>query len=150
MLPDQYTVTQGSGLFPHHQTSPAVDAFGDIPDNTYPVPCKGDMRTRSGDGAVVLNPEDFSIQLGLRSQAITVDLTAIPLPSDPLIYRRALVVHNAGPDTVYIGASGVTASDGLPLLINEKIAIDIQGHQNVTVYAVASSSGQDVRIMELS
>lgn len=150
MLKDLYTVTQGSGLFPHHQTSPAITPFGDIPAGTYPGVMKGDMRARAGEGSVILNPEDFSIQLGLRSQAITVDLTATPLPADPLIYRRALVIHNDGPATVYIGASGVTSADGFPLLINEKIAIDIQGHTNVTVYAVASSSGQDVRIMELS
>lgn len=147
----EYSVTQGSGLFPHHQTSTAVNEFGSIPEGTFPGSCKTDLRARTGEGAVILNPEDFSINLGLRQQAIIVGTSAVALPENPLTYRRALVIHNSdGNNTIYIGGSDVTVANGFPLTAGEKIAIDIQGNPNVTIYAISDAGGQNVRILELS
>jgi hypothetical protein len=141
----EYTTVVGSGQIPHLQGYPTHQ----FTPGTFPVPCKSDPRTRTGEGAVVLNPEDFSINISLRSQAITVTTSATPLPANPLENRRALVVHNNSNSTVYLGQAGVTISNGLPLLASEKIAFDIQGNPNVVVYAVGSSS-VEVRIMELA
>ena len=151
MQPDFYTVVHGSGIFPNYQQSTSICEFGQIDDGTYPVPAKVDPRTRGGAGVVVLNPEDFSIHLGLKSQSVSVGTAAVALPTNPLIYRRALVVHNlAGNNTIYLGNQDVTVADGLPIIAGEKIAFDILGHDNVTVYAISDAGGQDVRIMELS
>jgi hypothetical protein len=141
----EYTTIVGSGQVPHLQGYPTHQ----YTTGTFPVPSKTNPRTRTGTGAVVLNPEDFSVNVSLRSQAITVGTTAIPLPANPLENRRALVVHNNSNSTIYLGQAGVTIANGLPLLTSEKIAFDIQGYPNVTVYAIAASS-VELRIMELS
>ena len=145
----EVTITIGSGLLPH--VGPGFPAIsGHFPDGTYPVPNQSDaLRTLVGDPVVVINPEDFSLHVGLRQQAITVNTVAIPLPAVALENRRALVIHNDGPTTLYIGNSSVTISNGFPLEDGEKISIDIQGHGGVTVYGVAAGA-IDVRILELA
>jgi len=152
MLPDLYTVTPGSGTFPYMQTSPVVEATAaSIPFGTIPVGSKRKGNAHAGEGVVILNPEDFSVHLGLRSSAVSVGTSAIALPPDSFINRRALVIHNiSGNNTIYIGDQNVTTANGLPIVAGEKIAIDIQGHQNVKVYAISDAGGQDVRLMELS
>lgn len=142
----QYFATVGSGTVPHLGYGPAHA----LTPGAYPgAHSKEDLRTRVGDGSVVLNPEDFSVSIGLFATAVTVGTSATPLPANPLEYRRALVVHNNGSNTVFLGDSTVTTSTGLPLVAGEKIAFDIQGNPNVEVYAVAGSN-TDVRIMELA
>jgi len=142
----QYFATVGSGSVPHTGHGPA---HGFTP-GAYPgAHSKEDLRTRVGDGAIILNPEDFSVNIGLSTQAIIVATSALPLPATPLEYRRALVVHNAGDVDVFLGSSNVTTANGMPLAAGEKIAFDIQGNPNVEVYAVCATSA-DVRIMELA
>ena len=120
-----------------------------VPDGYAPMPRTDADLVRTGQAAVILNPEDFSVFLGLRQAAITVTGTAVALPNNPLNSRRALVVHNNGSEAVYLGDSAVTVSDGLPLLAGEKIAFDIQGNIKARVYAISAGS-VDVRIMELA
>jgi hypothetical protein len=98
---------------------------------------------------VLLNPEDFSVSIGLRPTAVTVTTSPTPLPTNPLEYRRALVIHNNGASTIYLGDSSVTTSNGIPLVAGEKIAFDIQNNPNVTVYAISTGS-VDVRVLELA
>lgn len=138
--------TMGSGTVPHMGYGPAYN----FAPGAYPgANSKDSLRVRQGDQVIMINPEDFSVSIGLRSQAVTVGTSATPLPVDPLEYRRALVVHNNGNSTIFLGDSTVTINSGLPLAAGEKIAFDIQNNPNVVVYAVAGSN-TDVRIMELS
>lgn len=142
----QYFTTIGSGCTPHVAHGPAHA----LPQGAYPgANSKNELRTRPGDGAIVLNPEDFSISIGIRSSAVTVGTSATPLPVNPLEYRRALVIHNNGGTTIFLGDASVTTSTGLPLAAGEKIAFDIQNNPNVVVYGVASGD-TEIRIMELS
>jgi hypothetical protein len=142
----QYFSTVGSGTVPHIGYGPAHN----FPQGAYPgAHSKNELRTREGDGVILLNPEDFSISIGLRTSSVTVTTSAVALPINALENRRALVIHNNGTSVVYLGASNVTTANGLPLAVNEKIAFDIQNNPNVVVYAVATSS-VDVRIMELA
>lgn len=146
----EYVAVIGSG------TTANVGPFnpsmsGAFPDGRYPVPShhEKNVRARMGTGVAVLNPEDFSVFLGLNAQAILVGGTATALPLAALTNRRALAIHNNGPGTLFIGRAGVTTSDGFPLAINEKIGLDILGNDNVTVYGISDSSC-DVRILELA
>ena len=142
----QYFTTVGSGTVPHVGYGPAHN----LTPGAYPgANSKNELRTRVGDGTVVLNPEDFSVSIGLLASAVTVTTSATPLPETPLEYRRALVVHNNGSSTIFLGDSTVTTGTGLPLAAGEKIAFDIQNNPNVVVYAVAGSS-VNVRIMEFA
>lgn len=142
----QYFATVGSGTVPHIGYGPAHH----FAPNQYPgANSKNDLRTRVGDAVVLINPEDFSVSIGLRPTAVVVTTSPTPLPADPLEYRRALVVHNNGASTIYLGDSTVTTLTGLPLLAGEKIAFDIQNNPNVTVYAISGGS-VDVRVLELA
>jgi len=142
----QYFSTIGSGCLPHIGYGPAHSFQAGL----YPgANSKNDLRTRVGDGVIVLNPEDHSVSIGLRPQAITVGVTAVPLPVNPLEYRRALLIHNNGSSTIYLGDASVTVANGTPLLAGEKISFDITGVPNVTVYAISSTS-VNVRILELA
>lgn len=143
----EYATTIGSGTIPHVSDGP----HHGITPGTFPVPNQRDaLRTRRGEGTIVLNPEDFSVSIGLRSSAVSVTTSATPLPTTPLEFRRALVIHNSGSSTVFLGGSIVTAATGLPLLAGEKISFDIQNNQNVEVFAIVSTGTVEVRIMELS
>lgn len=143
----EFTTVIGSGQVPHLSASvPYV-----LPDGEAPVPAARDaLNTRTGTGSVVLNPEDFSVSIGIETAAITVSTSATPLPQSPMEYRRALVVHNASSSTVYLGNANVTVANGLILAAGEKIAFDMQGNSNVKLYAIVASSTAEIRIMELA
>jgi hypothetical protein len=141
-------VAIGSGTLPHvGPLYPPISAS--FPEGRYPVVGGSELRSIRGSASVILNPEDFSIHVGLRQQAVAVSTSAVALPAVPYPYRRALVIHNAGPGTLYIGSSNVSTANGFPLALNEKIAVDIQGHDGVTIYGVSDSS-VDARIIEFA
>jgi hypothetical protein len=142
-----YDVVIGSGTLPglaaHHRLAGSVG-----PDIHPVVDNNRQLNARRGAGVVTLNPEDHSVHLGLSQQNLAVT-SAVPLPASPLDSRRALVIHNNGPDILYVGSSDVTTANGFPLALNEKMAIDIQGNTNVWVYGVSAGTS-DVRILELA
>lgn len=140
------SVSIGSGTLPHVGPSfPPLQS--EYPSSRYPVENNRDsLRGRIGNSVVLINPEDFSVHIGIRDQSLSVTSSAAPLPSVPFEYRRSLTITNMGPGVLYIGASGVTTSRGTPLFVNEKIAID---NQNLVVYGISDSTS-DVRILELA
>jgi len=143
---EQSTVI-GSGTVPSLYQGPTHG----IADGTFPMPTQRDsLRTRRADRVAVANCEDFSVNIGLLSAAVTVATSATPLPAVSLEFRRALVVHNNSSVTVFLGDSSVTTANGFPLLAGEKMAFDIQGNQNVVVYGIVDSATADVRVMELA
>lgn len=143
----EYATIIGSGQTPHVAAAPPYN----IPEGTFPVPNQRDtLRTRQGEGTVILNPQDFSVSIGIRTFALAVTAVAALVSSSPLENRRALVIHNDGPGVVYIGDSDVTTGSGLPLAADEKIAFDIQGTPNVQIYVIASAGGNTLRVMELA
>lgn len=142
----EYNAVIGSGTTPNVAHAPPYS----IPQNTYPIPDqRTNLRNRQGDGVVVLNPENASVSIGLRQSTLAVTSSAVSLTASPLENRRALVIYNAGPSTLYIGSSTVTTANGMPIAVGEKIAFDIQGTPNVEIYGVSDASS-DVRIMELA
>lgn len=146
-MPVEYSTVIGSGTTPHVSHAPPYA----VPPNTFPIPDqRTELRARRGDGVVVLNPENFSVSIGLRQQAVSVSSgSSTALPTTPLENRRALVLHNAGPGTLYIGLANVSTANGFPLAVNEKIAIDCQGTPNVTLYGISDSTC-DVRVLEFA
>ncbi len=144
-----YSVTIGSGTVPN--IGPHVPYMsGAFPNGRYPnSPPDNVLTNRYGTGSVILNPQDFSIFIGVGCQAITITSTPMPLPQSPLEHRRALAIHNNGPGILYIGNAGVTTANGFPLAANEKIGLDITGNSNVTIYGVSDGTS-DVRILELA
>lgn len=142
----EYSVTLGSGLTDHSALAPAYN----FANGTFPVPSQRDaLKVHVGDGIVLLNPENGSVSIGIKSQAVTVVATATPLPASALEYRRSLSIYNNSSVVIYLGYSDVTTSTGFPLAAGQSISIDCQQTPGMTVYAICGSSA-NVRILELA
>jgi len=145
----EYNVVIGSGTTPHMGPSLAVIS-SHFENGKFPVPCRNNGLTGvTGPGAVILNPEDFSIRLGIKAQAVNVGTSATPLPLNSFPNRRSLTLHNNGSVTVFLGDSTVTVGEGYPLGAGQDISFDIQGHEGVIFYGITSSSSE-VRVLELA
>lgn len=147
-MPYEINVVLGSGTTANLQPQSPLYAFA---QDTFPVPnARDSLRNRRADAVAVVNPADFSVSIGGRTTQITIGGSPQEILLSPLEFRRALVIHNNGGGTVYMGfTSAVTTSDGFPLVTNEKIAIDMCGNPNMRVWLISDSSS-DVRLLELA
>lgn len=85
-----------------------------------------------------------------KTTSATVGTTLTQLPSyGQLDSRRSLIVYNNSSNTIYIGGSDVTTSNGLPIPANS-FSPGIDAGYNLVVYGIASQAGNNVRVMEVS
>lgn len=84
------------------------------------------------------------------STATTVTTTATPLPTTSLANRRGVVVfNNDSSTTLYIGGSGVTTSNGMPVpALAYSPALDIG--VKFIIYGIVATGSINVRVLELS
>ncbi|MHA2063075.1 MAG: hypothetical protein ACXABY_01720 [Candidatus Thorarchaeota archaeon] len=103
-----------------------------------------------GTQVVVINPEDGSAGGSGLVTAVTVNETAVQLPSSPLVYRRAIsICNNSALNTLYIGfGPELQTGTGWPIPAGTTISMDVNGQ--VVVYGISDGAGTDVRILELS
>lgn len=133
----EYSSVMGSGTLPHNRDHPVYQNTG-FADQFPGVGSKDQLRTRTGVGQVILNPEDFSLNKSFDNFNLDVSTAAVPLPS--IVYQRVMALHNNGPNILYIGTSTVTILNGFPLSVGEKIAIDMQGNDQVRLYVISAGS----------
>jgi len=139
----EYSTTIGSGSLPHNRDHPIYN--GSNFASQFPgVGSRDQLRTRTGEGAVVLNFEDTSLNKSFDNLQMDISTAAVPLPS--IVYQRVMALHNNGPDILYVGTSIVTTSDGFPLATGEKMSIDLQGNDQVRLYVI-SGGDSDLRIL---
>lgn len=80
----------------------------------------------------------------------SVGTTLTPLPQyGQLPDRRALMIYNNSANTIYWGGSDVTVTNGIPITAGS-FASPVDAGYNLKVYAIAASSGNDVRTVEIS
>lgn len=80
----------------------------------------------------------------------TVGSNIVSLPNyGQLFNRRALIIYNNSSNTIFIGGSGLTVANGMPIAPSTYSPVIDAGY-NMTVYGVASQGGNDVRVMEVS
>jgi hypothetical protein len=97
----------------------------------------------SDQGALQVTTEVFTT--GAQS-AITIGTSALLLPAAPLASRKVLHVQNRGPASIYVGpTSGVTTANGTEVEAGASLEWD---HGEVSLYAISSSAGNDVRLIE--
>jgi len=97
---------------------------------------------------------------GLHGEVASTQMTisgsniyAEALPPTPLARRKTIYIHNNGPqdsDILYIGASGIAANPtvlGLPIANGAGIGLDVS---RSTLWAKATSSGVDIRVLEIA
>lgn len=87
------------------------------------------------------------IGTALKPSSVTVGTSSVKLPTTPLSGRTSIIIRNwSGGNTVYIGDSTVSTSNGFPLRPNEYDTFTIE--DGIDIYAVASGAGSDIRILE--
>lgn len=114
-------------------------------------------RVTSSGGALDVNLQTQDITLtvsdaALASTAIaqaaaTVSTTAA-LFASPLANRKYASIYNNGNQEIYIGASGVTSTDGFPVFPGS--LLDLRVGAAVAIHAVSAAGSQNVRLLQLS
>lgn len=79
--------------------------------------------------------------------SVSVGTSATALPSTPLSGRKLLILTNNGTQTVYLGDSSVTTSNGLPLLPSSSLIIE--AGETCIWYGIVPSGSCDVRVAEV-
>lgn len=77
----------------------------------------------------------------------TTSQIELKVGGSPLVGRELLIIHNNGSKDIWIGPSGVTTSNGIPVEDGETITISVG--QNLSVYAITSSGTASVVVQEL-
>lgn len=106
----------------------------------------------SGDAKVTLTGHAMALQGAIVTGAKTVTSTAAELfaGSSRLSGRHAMVITNTGNNTVYIGASNVSASNGFPVFPQDTIRIEFDPQSSVAVFAVSDGPNVEIRVVELA
>ena len=98
------------------------------------------------DGSVNVNANLSSPNGASLSGAVSVTTTATALPGTPLANRRKMFVQNTSNQTVYLGHSGVTTSNGILLAKGANTEIEVGPTQ--LVYGIVAAGTADVRLWE--
>lgn len=84
-----------------------------------------------------------------KTTAITVGTTAVECPATRLEHRRSVIIFNNSANTIYIGGNDVTTNNGLPVP-SESYSPPIDAGETMAVYAIAASSDNNIRVLEVS
>lgn len=84
----------------------------------------------------------------LSSTSVNVTSTATALPSSALATRNSMIIQNLSTTDLYIGSNLVTTASGLKLTAESLIVLPISNL--VTVYGIANTGSNEVRILEAS
>jgi hypothetical protein len=91
-----------------------------------------------------VNPSTSAVSVGSTATAVINDATtAVGAHEDG---RITYELFNTGPNTCYLGASGVTTSTGIPLPLNSSRSISVR--HGAELYAIcASAESASVRVL---
>lgn len=91
-----------------------------------------------------LNP----LQGVIKTSSTTVGTSLTTLPGyGQLPNRRSMVIYNASSNTIHIGGSDVTTSNGIPVASGDYSNIFDAGYNQI-IYGIAATSGNDIRVLE--
>lgn len=74
----------------------------------------------------------------LQCDSLSVSTTAVSLPDG-----ETLLIRNNGGDSVYVGDSNVSTSDGVEIIPDKSLYLD----QGTGAHIIAASGTQDVRVL---
>lgn len=88
-----------------------------------------------------------SANVGMTVGTETVGLTAVELAATPLAGRRFITIQNEGSVDVFIGhANTVTTANGIK--VSKKSSATFELGEDIDVWAISGSAGQDVRVLQ--
>lgn len=114
---------------------PREISVSNFPPQKYPMPVSN----------ININP----LRGYAKSRNITITTSITPLPDEVLAYRRSLIVFNNSTQTIYIGGSDVTTTNGLPVPKNT-YSPPVDAGPKLIVYGIVASGTADTRVLELS
>lgn len=85
----------------------------------------------------------------VKSRNITVTTSATPLPDEVLSSRRSLVIYNNSSQTVYVGGSDVSTTNGMPVPASSYSPAFDAGEKMV-IYGIVASTTANIRTLEAS
>ncbi len=106
----------------------------------------------NGNVEVQLKGSTLALRQTIVTGAKTVVSTAAEIfaGASRLSGRHAMVITNTGADIVYIGAVGVTTSNGFPLFPQDTLRIEFDPASSVEVFACTSGPNVQARVVELA
>jgi hypothetical protein len=126
-------------------TAPTTPVTGTFWQATQPVSGTFYQATQPVSVAATLSSKIVKVAANPLSTAISVGATATLLPGSVLTNRVSLCIYNNGAQTIFLGASGVTTANGLPLPAGGAFCDDV-GSQ--PYYGIVASSTADARVLE--
>lgn len=82
-----------------------------------------------------------------RSVSVTTSATALNSTPTDSVSGSAILVHNIGATTVYLGGSGVTTATGAGLASGERLAVDLNFGESL--YGIVASGTVECRVLEV-
>tara|TARA_Y100000310_G_scaffold37698_1_gene35364 strand:+ start:1231 stop:1509 length:279 start_codon:yes stop_codon:yes gene_type:complete len=82
----------------------------------------------------------------VKSSAVSVGTSATVLPATALTGRISITIQNNGANTVFVGHSTVTTTNGYPLAAGDSLGLDIG--QDALIYGIVASATENVRVLE--
>lgn len=83
-----------------------------------------------------------------KTTSVSVSTNPVALPGTASLKRRSIILfNNHATETLYIGPSSVTTSNGLPILA-QSYSPAIDAGSNMIIYGVSASATIDVRVFE--
>jgi len=97
---------------------------------------------------IVENVTVASLRGTVLSTSVTIGDSATLIPSSDLANRKSMTIRNNGSNTIFIGGSGVSTSNGFPIKVNESMDIDLDDAS--ALYGIVATGNEDLRILEIS
>jgi len=147
-------------------TSPVGTVDDDAADTEFPVKVGSKTQfgaaipaiSTSGDRANLISDKyrrtrvNNSANVGIKRSAVTIGTTAANLAAVSIDSRILMHIQNLGSKAIFIGNHVVT-TDELTTANGFRIAagatLTIEAGPDVNIFAISSSAGQDVRVLEL-
>jgi len=102
-----------------------------------------------GDGKLIQHMILHAANVALSSRATSIGTSAVAIPATALTKRKSITVYNNDSGlTLYLGASAVTTSTGLPVLPGAYVTLELG--PTLTIYGIVASGSVDVRSLEKS
>lgn len=88
----------------------------------------------------------FALRSQIKPSAVSVATSATKIPTTALTGRTSIAVKNNGSNTIYLGDSTVTTTNGYPLAAGAEISLDLSA--DVDLYGRVASGTENARILE--
>lgn len=95
-----------------------------------------------------VDPSTANTAIASAAASLAVGGTAQDAVASPLANRKMLYLYNNSNKMLYVGATGVTASNGFPL--SPSSVLELRAGASVDIEFVGSTIGQEIRSLELS